>query len=74
VFVQIEKKKKKEKDRKLIMLLTLMQPSCSPNEQSKIFLRVLWGMTIVSASIGGDRHTPRGLFYPWISMDFKTVR
>jgi len=44
------------------------------NEQSKIFLRVLWGMTIVSASIGGDRHTHRGLFYPWISMDFKPVR
>jgi hypothetical protein len=65
VFVQIEKKKKKEKDRTLIKLL---------NEQSKIFLRVLWGMTIVSASIGGDRHTPRGLFYPWISMDFKPVR
>jgi len=60
VFVQIEKKKKKEKDRTLIKLL---------NEQSKIFLRVLWGMTIGSACIGGDRHTPRGLFYPWISMN-----
>lgn len=39
------------------------------NEQSKIFLRVLWGMTIGSACIGGDRHAHRGLFYPWISMN-----